>query len=81
MSNIEDIFKDIKDEGCKAVKDEFVSLFNQAKAEKDEQIRENADKVKEWCAALCSRKLSKDEFNALLDAQKRKMEQFLIGAA
>jgi len=78
MFNIEDVFKDIKDEGSKLVKDEFVNLFNQAITESDGQVKENTEKVKEWCAALCSGKLNKDEFKTLLEAQKRKMEQYVL---
>ena len=77
MSAVEEIFKDLKDEGGKLVKDEFNSLLNEGLSEKDELIKDNAKKVQEWVLALATKKLTPRDFEALIAAQKRKMEQYI----
>ena len=77
MTTIDDIFKDIADESAQAVKEEFTQLFTQAKAESEELVKENAEKVKEWLAALVLKQLDKDGIGQLFAAQQRKIVQFL----
>lgn len=77
MSSFDRILDAIKDEALDFAKDEFKVLLARAKADSNDLVKENAAKIVKWLKMIAEGDLDKDEFNALIDSQKRVVEQYL----
>ena len=77
MSSLNEILDAIKDEAFNSVKAEFKELLNKAKADSSDFAKENAEKLEKWLVMLARGELDKGEFNALVDARKRTVRQYL----
>jgi len=75
--NIDDVFKDIKDEAVKEAVGTFKDLLGKAKTDSSELAKETAQKVEQWLVMLRNGELSKDEFEMLMYARDRAVRQKL----
>ena len=78
MSTLEEILKATGDEVLDLVKSQFKELLIEAKKGSPEVIKETAEKVERWLVMRARGDLDDDELEALLNARRRTVRQFLL---
>lgn len=59
------------------IKQELYNDFNEAACSSEQIVKENMKNIVEWTMKLSENKMTKEEFEYLVRAQKRKIEQYL----
>lgn len=77
MSLLNEILDAIKDEAFSSVKAEFKELLSKAKADGDAVVKKNTEKLERWLVMFARGELDKEEFDALVDAQRRAVREYL----
>lgn len=77
MSSLNEILDAIKDEALNLTKTELKELLNKTKADSHDLVRKNAKKIESWLVMLAEGELDKEEFDALIDARKRIVREYL----
>lgn len=78
MSTLEDILKSTGDEALDLAKTTFKELLVDAKKESREIIKETAIKVEQWLVMRANGELDDDELEALFNARRRTVRQFIL---
>lgn len=77
MSILESLITTAGDEAKAKLKDELLERIQGAKAQGEQAISELGKNIEEWLKLTIEDELDKDELKALLQAEKRKQEQYL----
>jgi len=77
MPGIEDFLSKIKDEGVEKAKEDFRTLFNEAKGDAEGFVRELAKDLEGWLVLLAMGEMKKNEVELLVRSRKRELEQKL----
>jgi hypothetical protein len=78
MSALEELLKETGDEGLDLIKSSFKELLLNAKNDSNEVIKETGEKIEKWLELRANGELDDDELEALLNARKRTVRQFLL---
>jgi len=78
MPNANELLRETGDEVLDAIKKEYKELLSAGKSESEQVIRETAEKVEQWVKMRAEGSLDNDELEALLNARKRTVRQFLL---
>ena len=78
MSELDEILKSTGNEALDFVKTTFKELLIEAKKESKEVIKETGEKVERWVVMRAKGELDDDELEALLNARRRTVRQFLL---
>ena len=76
-SELDSALDQFGDESTAAAMKEFQDLLAQAKGDTTELVRQNAEQLEQRLILLKKRKISKDDFDFLLENQKRDMKVFI----
>jgi hypothetical protein len=71
MSSFGDFEKSVVSGAETLAKDMLKGLINEAATDAKDFLKESEQKLKRWTNTLATEKLTKDEFSALVDCQKR----------
>ena len=77
MSKLNEVLGDVKDATYKEVINEYRKLMKEAKSESKKIISDNARKLERWLGMLVKGELDQAEFDALIKARKRTIQQYL----
>ena len=58
-------------------KDEVLKLFSQALSSNNDFVKKNAARLERWIVMLSEGEIDREEFDGLVGAQKRKVDQYL----
>ncbi len=77
MSALEELLKDTGDEAKNIVKRNLLELIQGAKSESEAVVKETGQKIERWLVLKVKDELDSDELEALLNARRRTVRQFL----
>ena len=77
MPELDDLLKETGDEALDVIKKSFKELLAGAKSSGQEVLKETGDKVEQWTAMRARGEIDNDELEALLNARRRTVRQFL----
>lgn len=78
MANMRELLKETGDEALDAIKREYKALLQAGRNESAQVVRDTAVKVEQWVKMRADGELDDDELEALLNARKRTVQQFLL---
>ena len=77
MSSLKDILSNTSNELLSESKDEVLKLLSQALSSNNEFVKKNVEKIERWTVMLSEGEIDKEEFDGLVSAQRRKVDQYL----
>jgi hypothetical protein len=77
MSTLEELLKDTGDEAKDLVKRNLLELIQGAKSESEAVVKETGEKIERWLVFKVKGEIDSDELDALLNARRRTVRQFL----
>lgn len=77
MPELNDLLKETGDDALDMAKKSFKELLSGAKNNSEEVIKETGDKVEKWAEMWARGEIDDDELEALLNARRRTVRQFL----
>lgn len=77
MSSLKDILNNTSNELLSESKDEVLKLFSQALSSNIDFVKKNAARLERRIVMLSEGKIDREEFDGLVGAQKRKVDQYL----
>ena len=77
MSSLKDILNNTSKELLSESKDEVLELLSKALSSNDDFVKKNAAKIERWIVMLAEDEIDREEFDGLVRAQKRKVDQYL----
>jgi hypothetical protein len=77
MSILEELLKDTGDEAKELVKRNLIELIQGAKSESEVVVKETGEKIERWLVFKVKGEIDSDELEALLNARRRTVRQFL----
>ena len=77
MSSLKDIFNNTSNELLSESKDEVLKLFSQALSSNNDFVKKNAASLERRIVMLSEGKIDREEFDGLVGAQRRKVDQYL----
>lgn len=77
MSVLDELIDIAGDDAKKLIKTNLLELIEEAKSETETLAKETGEKIEEWLILKVSGEIDSDELEALLNARRRTVEQFL----
>ena len=77
MSTLSELIETSGDEAKELIKSNLLGLIKGAKSEAESVAKETGEKVERWLELKIKGKIDSDELEALLDARRRTVRQFL----
>lgn len=77
MSLLQDLIETSEDEAKDLIKTHLLELINDAKIETHSVAKETGDKIEKWLILRVKGDIDSDELEALLNARRRTVRQFL----
>ncbi|MCG8311974.1 MAG: hypothetical protein MI976_02055 [Pseudomonadales bacterium] len=77
MSNLSDLIETAGDEAKELIKTSLLELIQSAKSEAEAVAKETGDKIEKWLKMKLKGEIDSDELEALLNARRRTVRQFL----
>jgi len=77
MSTLSDLIDTAGDELKEQAKTQLLELIQGAKEDVNDLIKESGKEVEKWLVQVKQEKMDSDELDALLRAQRRKLEQYI----
>jgi len=77
MSTLSDLIETTGDEAKELVKTNLLELIQGAKSEAEAVVKETGEKIEKWLVLKVSGEIDSDELEALLNARRRTVRQFL----
>ena len=77
MSTLSELIDTAGDEGKELIKTNLLELIQGAKSEAKTVVKETGDKIEKWLELKIKGELDSDELEALLNARRRTVRQFL----
>jgi len=77
MSVLNDLIDTAGDDAKELIKRNLLELLQQTKSEAELVVKETGEKIEKWLVLKVKGEIDSDEFEALLDARRRTVRQFL----
>ena len=78
MSALSELLKETGDESKDLIRENLLDLIGGAKGESEAVVRETGVKVERWLLLRAQGEIDNDELEALLNARRRAVRQFLV---
>ncbi len=77
MSTLNDLINTTGDEAKEFIKKDLLELIQGAKSEAETVVKETGNKIEKWLELKINNEIDSDELEALLNARRRTVRQFL----
>ncbi len=77
MSTLDELIQTTGDEAKELIKTNLLELIQGAKSESENVAKETGEKIEKWLALKIKEEIDSDELEALLNARRRNVRQFL----